>query len=98
MELLIQRRAEIALRSLQKSEQAGIRRALLKLSQIDRTELSRSHHFKLYATHFSGKKIAVYRATPRLRLILSLEGDACIIEDIVDRERVERVVNREGQQ
>jgi hypothetical protein len=97
MELLIQRRAQIALRSLQKSDQDGIKRALVKLSEIDRIELSRNHNFKLLATHFSSRKIAVYRATHRLRLILSFEGDSCIIEDIVDRERVERVVNREGQ-
>lgn len=98
MDLQFQRRAEIALRSLQKGDQRRIERALTELRASDRLSLSSNPKFRLVATGFSGNKIAVYRATKRLRLVLSFEADACIIEDIVDHDRLDRLVKREGQE
>lgn len=98
MDIQLQRRAEIALRSLQKRDQKRIDRALMEISASDRMSLSNNPKFRLLATGFSGKKIAVFRATERLRLVLSFETDACIIEDIVDHDRLDRLVKREGQE
>jgi hypothetical protein len=97
MELLIHRRAEIALRSLQKADQVGIERALMKVSALDRIALSRDHNFRLLPIGFYGRKIATYRATKRLRLVLAFENDACIVEDIIAHDRLDKLINREGQ-
>ncbi len=96
MHIVIQRRAEIALRSLSKLEQKQIRRALDELSAADRRQLNR----KLYslAKNLSDKKLFVYRGSPKLRLIVSFEDDVCTIEDIVDHRRLDRLGVKRGQE
>lgn len=92
MQMLIQRRAEIALRSLQKIEQKQIDRSLRELSEQDRSTLQRSQKLHMLVSGFSGKKLFVYRGSTKLRLILSFDGETCVVEDLVDHDRIDRLV------
>ena len=97
MKLRIERRSEIALRSLQKNEQQHIFRALDKLLVSDRATLQNNpnaHIFKLV----SRKRLYVIKASPRLRLVLSFDNETCVLEDIVDHDRLDRLLKREGQE
>jgi hypothetical protein len=96
MHIVVQRRAEIALRSLGKLEQKQITRALAELSAANRTRLNRKLHS--LAKSLSDKKLFVYRASPKLRLILSFEGDVCTIEDVVDHDRLDRLSVKRAQE
>lgn len=98
MHLSIERRAEIALRSLQKSERKHVERALNELLSSDRAALQQSPKLHKLASGFSGRKLFVYRASPKLRLVVSLEDDVCVLEDIVDHDRLDRLLKREGQE
>ncbi len=98
MHILKQRRVEIALRSLGPREQKKIKRVLSALSAADWTQLRKSPDLHKLATGYSDKKLFIYRATPKLRLILSLEGDTCTVEDIVDRDRLHRLIAQRGQE
>lgn len=89
MQVVLQRRAEIAIRSLTGVEQKRIHRALAELSTEDRAFFSKSRKTYRLATGFSGKQLFAYRVGPNLRLILSFERDTCIIEDVVDHDRLE---------
>lgn len=98
MQIHIQRRAEIALRSLQKLERKQVDRALDELLASDRAALKSNPKFHLLASGLSNRKLAVYRGGPRLRLILTFEGETCTLEDIVDHDRLDRMVKHEGQE
>lgn len=98
MQLRIERRAEIALRSLQKIEQKHIDRALNELLTFDQATLRDSQKIHMLMSGFSGRKLFVYRGSPKLRLVLSFEGETCVLEDIVDHDRLGRLVKREGQE
>lgn len=98
MHLRIERRAEIALRSLQKIEQKHIDRALNELLALDQATLRHSPKIHVLMSGLSGRKLFVYRGSPKLRLVLSFEGETCILEDIVDHDRLGRLVKREGQE
>jgi len=94
MQIQIQRRAEIALRSLQKLERKQIDRALKELLASDRAALNSNLKFHLLASGFSDKKIAVYSGGPNLRLVLTFEDERCTLEDIVDHVRLDRLVKQ----
>jgi hypothetical protein len=99
MNISIQRRAEIALRSLDKIEQERIIRSLSDISAIDQVNLSQEpklNKLRKLVTGFSGKKLYVYQGSPNLRLILSFEGDTCTVEDIVDHDRLSWLVAQRG--
>lgn len=98
MHLHIERRAEIALRSLQKTEQKHINRALKELLAFDQVTLRHSPKIHVLTSDLSGRKLFVYRGSPKLRLVLSFEGETCVLEDIVDHDRLGRLVKREGQE
>ena len=98
MDLQIRRRAEIALRSLQKVERKQIERSLDELLASDRVSLSSNPKFRLLAAGFSGKKLVVYRGSTKLRLVLSFEGDTCILEDVVDHDRLDQLAKRGEQE
>lgn len=91
MQLRIERRAEIALRSLQKKEQKQIERALEKFGTYDQATLRAKVH--MIFTRTSGRRLFVYRGGIRLRLVLSFNDDSCVIEDIVDHDRLNRLVS-----
>ncbi|MNK93646.1 hypothetical protein D3C87_1138190 [compost metagenome] len=97
MQLRIERRAEIALRSLQKVDQKHIDRALTELVALDRVALRSSPKLRILMSDLSGKKLFVYRGSLKLRLVLSFEGDTCVLEDIVNHDRLMRLV-KQGEQ
>ena len=98
MQLQIRHRAEIALRSLQKVERNKIERSLNELLASDRSSLNSNPKFRLVAAGFSGKKLAVYRGSTKLRLVLSFEDDTCILEDVVDHDRLDQLARRGEQE
>jgi hypothetical protein len=98
MQLRIERRAEVALRSLEKIEQRHISRSLNELLASDRATLTRSPKIHILSANQSGRKLFVYRGSPKLRLVLSFENETCVLEDIVDHDRLGKVIGREGQE
>jgi|GEM_PF-2526132 len=97
MNIFLQRRAEIALRSLDKIEQNRIIRSLSNIEAIDRVNLIQDPNIRKLATGFSGKKLYSYKGSPKLRLILSFEEDVCTVEDIIDHDRLGRLIAQRGQ-
>ena len=97
MQLHLHRRAEVSLRSLEPAEQKRIHRALAELSHELKLPYS-SPKLQKVSAGFSGKRLYVYKASPRLRLILSLEADECTVEDIVDHDRLHRLFPERWQQ
>lgn len=97
MQLRIERRAEIALRSLQGAEQKHVDRALSDLLASEIATVRHSHKIKSITLSSSSRNLFVYRGSPKLRLILSFENGTCILEDIVDHDRLDRLVKRGGQ-
>lgn len=97
MEIIIERRAEIAFRSLDKNEQKKITHSLSAISNIDRKELVLEPKLHKLATGFSDKKLYSYRGSPKYRLILSFEEEFCIVEDIVDHDRLNRLFVKKGE-
>lgn len=92
MVLIIQRRAEIALRSLQTTDRKRVERALQELIAADRSELSGNPKFKSLKSERSGMHLFVYRGTPKLRLVVSFpDSDTCLVQDIVDHDRLDRL-------
>jgi len=89
MKLVIQKRVEIALRSLGKVEQKQITHALAALSLVKQEEFGRSA--KIRRLHTSGEKLYVYRGNLRLRLILSVHNGTIIVEDVVDHDRLNKL-------
>ncbi len=98
MQILIQHRAEISLRSLSKVEQNRIARALDEIKTADPTLLYRSPKLHRLNTGYSEKKLYVYRGSLNLRLILSFEDDTCTVEDVVDYDRLDRLTGKRGQE
>jgi mRNA-degrading endonuclease RelE of RelBE toxin-antitoxin system len=98
MQLRIERRAEIALRSLQKTEQRYIERALNELQASDRATLRHNSKIRIIASSLPGRKLFVYKGSAKLRLVLSFDDDTCVIEDVVDHDRLDRLLKREGQE
>ncbi len=91
MQVILERRAEIALRSLGSIERKQIERSLEFLSEADLRTLMDSHRIRKLATGFSAKALFVYRGNSKLRLVLSFENDVCKIEDVVDHDRLNRL-------
>lgn len=96
MQVRLERRAEIAFRSLSPIEQRHIARAMDEISSASPEELrlSRKLHKVLAA---SGEGLYVFRGSQRLRLVLSIEGDSCTIEDVVDHDKLNRLLVKRGQ-
>ena len=91
MNITIQRRAEIALRSLSQNEKGQLERALNKLTSLSPAEFYiRPEIQKLISA--SGEKLYSLIGSRRLRIILSVDADSCIVEDILDHDRLEQLL------
>ena len=93
MQVLIQRRAEIALRSLQKTEQNEIKRTLNKIKRT-LSGLLHPDNLERYgfrknplSPNFSGKPLYTCEGSPDLQLVFSVDSDTYTLEDIIDRDR-----------
>jgi hypothetical protein len=93
VKIVLQARAEVALRSLDAADHARVLRAILEMEALPRPELLRSAKMHRLRTP-SGEDLRVYRAGQRLRIVLSIDQSACIVEDIVDHERLARMTSR----
>ncbi len=89
MQVTTQGRAEIAIRSLSKLEQRQITRALSTLSAEDSAKLRPS--MDELTTSFADKVFFIYRGSPNLRLILSLDGDTWTVEDVINKDLLARL-------
>jgi hypothetical protein len=94
MQLLLHRRAEIALRSLPEADRFKIKFALANLVGADLKQFLKNTKLKKLATGISDKKLFIYRGSTNLRIILSFEGDTCTVEDIVARDRLDRLITQ----
>ena len=94
--MLIERRAEIALRSLGGPDERKIKQALRVLESADYRDIS--NNSKIYrALPVQGSKpLYVYRASPRLRLIFAVEEETCTVLDLVDQDRLGRLLPEGG--
>jgi hypothetical protein len=90
MVLVVERRAEIAIRSLSRLEQAQVRRALDEIGAIAPDELCQSSKFQNFRGG-SGETFYVYPGAPSLKLILSINDDKYTIEDVIDRDKLSRL-------
>lgn len=88
MQIHLTRRAEIALRSLSPREQNHIRKALETLSVSERVDLCHSRKMKMIASGAMCGKVFVYQSSNRFHLVLSFGGEECVVEDIVDYDRL----------
>lgn len=94
MEIVIERRAEIALRSLERNEQKEISAALKRISSVTPNELPQITNLHRIHT-YSGDKLYEYRVFPgnqRLSLVSSIQGDTYIVEDVVPQDKLKRLL------
>lgn len=95
MDVDIKKPAEVALRSLQDTEQRRMMRVLDVLSSSSPAEFGRNPKVHKLVTRF-GEKLYSYRGSEKLRLILSVEGDTLTVEDILTHDRLERMLSHRG--
>ena len=98
MDLRIERRAEIALRSLQARERGKILAALTRLQMSSITDLRNNPKLYPLKSTDHDRRLFVYKGTEQLRLILSIHDDICVLEDIIDHARIDQLIKREGQE
>ncbi len=96
MNLLFERRAEIAMRSLRGTDQKQVQRALHELQALEPKEVFRHHKIHRFAASLS-EPLYVYSGGIRLRLVLKIDGANCRIVDIVDHDRLDRLLQDRGQ-
>jgi hypothetical protein len=86
----MQRRAEVALRSLDARDRDRVMGVISRLERSDFQELrDRGHVNKLRQA--PGVSLYVMRATNQLRVVLSFQNDRIIVEDIVPHDRLDRL-------
>lgn len=97
MNLLLERRAEIALRSLRGTDQKQVQRALLELQALSPNEVFRHHKIHKFAAPLSEPLYVYGGGGIRLRLILKISEAICQVVDIVDHDRLDRLLQDRGQ-
>ena len=97
MNLLLERRSEIALRSLRGVDRSQVVRMLDLLQAVSPSELPQQQLVQKVRLADS-QHLFIARAGRRLRLLLSLEGENCRVLDIVDHDRLERILLERGVQ
>ena len=95
MNLIVHRRAEVALRSLAPIDQKKIINAFEKIEYSSFEDLAKSRKFKKIRVA-TGEKLYLFQGTKRLRIVLSKESDSWIVEDIVDHDRLSRLLPKGG--
>lgn len=94
MSVLLSSRAEIALRSLDPPERERVHKAILSLQKASESgKLIKSHHWRLTLLKLpSPEKFYSFRVGKTLRLILSSHKSQWIVEDIIDHDRLARLL------
>lgn len=98
MQISIERRAEIALRSLEGAERTKVEIALAELLSVDARALHTNVNITRLVRESSGKNLFVYKVGKEMRLVISFEGDSCIVEDVFYRNRLAGFVGKGMQQ
>jgi plasmid maintenance system killer protein len=83
MKVTLQQRAEIARRSLTRSDKNQVGKAIASLNELNFEKALSSPDFHKLAG-LSQTQLYAYRVNNRLRLIISIDGDKWFVEDIVD--------------
>lgn len=97
MILVIQKRVEVALRSLSGKERDSFSSAINNLLLLLRKDFS--NHPTIHAIKLqSGEKLYTYNLSNKLRLVLSIDDDTCVVQDLVNRDRLTRLLHNRGQQ
>lgn len=94
MNITIQRRADMALKSLSLMEKGQLESALKELKVLSATEFYNHPEIQKLISA-SGEKLYAFIGSKRLRIILSANADSCTVEDILDRERLSRLLPSE---
>lgn len=95
MEIVIERRARIALRSLENNEQKEIATVLRRISSLTPNELSQINTLRRLNNTLSDERLYEYRVfgdNQRLSLVCSVQKDKCIVEDIVASNKLRRLL------
>lgn len=93
MEFVFADRADVAYHSLEEREQKRVRRALLRVFGPDAESPLEARDLHRLA-QVRDKPLWVLKISPRLRLIASIEEDVVKVEDIVPRDRLDRILGR----
>ena len=96
MDIIMQRRAKIALRSLEQNEQKQILKALEQIELTQSKDLFQIPQLKKLRN--LDENLYMYRGSHRLRLVLSIQGDVCIVEDILAHDKLDRLIANLKQQ
>jgi hypothetical protein len=94
MQIQIQHRAEVSLRSLGKAERTQIIHALDQLAATKSSLLYSNPNLRRLASKFPYKKMYIYEASQKLTLIISIEEDTCTVQDIIDQDRLNLLLPR----
>lgn len=98
MQISIERRVEIALRSLEGEERKKVEIALAELLSVDARALHANVNITRLVRESSGKNLFVYKVGKEMRLVISFEGDRCVVEDVFYRNRLAGFVGKGMQQ
>jgi|SRR5690349_3384944 len=86
MKVLIQQRAEIAIRSLENSDRRRVLKAIADLESQAQAQHRGEKWHRLSRT-VNGKTLFSYRIGLKYRLVISIDGDTCTVEDVVSHDR-----------
>lgn len=94
MQVILERRAEVALRSLADAERTKVARAFAKLSELDQHGLSR--HLLVHRLSGLPVQLYSYRVSDILRIVFSVQSDRIVIQDITNFDRLKHLTGGLG--
>jgi mRNA-degrading endonuclease RelE of RelBE toxin-antitoxin system len=95
MQVGLEPRAEVALRSLANVERAKVGQALKLMSELDRHSLSGNFRVQRLAG-LQARDLYSYKASDRLRIVFSFHGDTIVVQDIANRDRLKHLTGGRG--
>ncbi len=93
MQVILQRRAEVAFRSLELTDRQKVAAVLRHFEESKAKDLLEPNQASKFRKA-PGSELYVMRATNRLRVVFSLQHDVLTVEDIVPHDRLGRVVQK----
>ena len=92
MKLSWQRRAQIQFRSLEKGDQNKISRALDIINLSAPSDLLKNKEFHRLHVE-SDNNLYAYQGSPKYRVVLSFQGEICVVEDIFAHDRFNQFIS-----
>jgi len=93
MRLDFAERADVAYHSLSAQDQKRIQRTLASIKEADTASLAQLRTLKRFP-QTREKALWILRVSPQLRLIASIKEGTFTVEDIVPRDRLDRIVGK----